>query len=122
MASFNAIFLGFNFEMNTVAEPSALQFLEYPGINGVGVINHGSRGGLTLAEGALFGVDAASLAVAIHTFRSMQVAKVKAVLIDQYGTAWPAVRLLDFQPYGRNEVLVGGGFAKRYRAQFLHTL
>ena len=120
MANFNGTDLGFIFEMNTIPSPKALQVNAYCGIDGVGVVDLGSRGGRTTVLGAIVAPDAASLATATQGLRALMVSGAKATLVDQEGTSWASVRLAAFEPSGPRLNVAGGGAARRYRAEFFH--
>jgi len=124
MASFNGVDLGLIFEMNTAAAPKAFQVRAYPGANGLEVLDMGSRGGMTTAEGAVFAGSPTALAGALASLRALQVDGGSYVLIDTLGTSWSGVKLMLFQPIGKVFLMaVGppGGYGKMYHAEFFHT-
>ena len=124
-ASFNAIDMGPAVQVVTMPAPNELQVNAYPGVNGLEVINHGSRGGTSHAEGWCYGADLTSLAAAEQTWRGMVTAGTVATLVDTLGTSWANVRITLFQPQGRvlPAVFLGtGGFVRRYRMEFLHRV
>jgi hypothetical protein len=126
MASFNGVDLGFIFFMNVAANPKAKQINAYAGANGLEVIDQGSRGGHTVVSGAIISRSAPGLAAAEQSLRALQVDGGAYALVDTLGTSWPGVILVEFQPEGRVNRIVGpfGGFfiGRRYRAEFLHVL
>ena len=120
MASFNGTSLGFVFAMNPSAAPNALQINAYPGADGLEVLDLGSRGGRTVVEGALLASSPGGLGAYEGAFRTLQRDKVTSILVDTLGTAWSGVKLVLFAPTGRVVPLVGGGYARKYHAEFLH--
>ena len=120
MASYAGFNLGLIFEMNTFPAPNARQINEYPGANGIEVIDMGSRGGRTTVVGGLGSATAGGLATLIQGLRTLQVAGSGNVLVDHFGVPWAGVILEQFAPVGR--VQRGGpGWVQRYQASFLHT-
>lgn len=125
VASFNGLDLGFVFWMNTSANPKARQINAYAGANGLEVIDHGSRGGSTIASGALFGILRASLGAAEQQFRQLQINGSPFALVDTLGATWTGVILLQWEPEGRVYPAIGPGglplLCRKYRAEFLHV-
>lgn len=124
MASFNGVDLGPACVMVTAPAPKELQINAYPGVVGIGVLDHGGRGGITQCNGWSVGVDAASLAAVEQAFRALQQSTGVYTLIDTLGTAWANVKLLEFEPEPRVFACVAlgsGGWSRRYRMTFLHT-
>ena len=121
MASFNGIDLGLVFEMSVGANPKGRQINTYPGANGLEVIDHGTRGGRTVCLGALGGATTAVLASAEAALRGAQLDGGKYTLVDTLGISWTGVILANFQPVGRVNLLAGGGYGRKYQAEFLHV-
>lgn len=120
MASYAAFDLGLVFEMNTSPAPNARQVNEYPGANGLEVIDMGSRGGRTTVFGGLGATTSGGLATLIQGLRTLQVAGTANTLVDAFGVSWTGVILEQFAPVGR--VHRGGpGFVQKYQASFLHV-
>ena len=120
MASFAGEDLGFIFAMNTTPAPKALQINAYAGANGIEAIDLGARGGKTALDAALFASNAPSLAALVQSFRSLQQDGSPYILVDDLGTVWSGVKLITFEPVDRVYPIVGGGYAKKYHAEFLH--
>jgi hypothetical protein len=121
MASFNGASLGFIFEMNPNPNPKARQINTYPGATGLEVLDQGGRGGTTTVLGAVLGGSPSGLDSAISTFRSLQQDGGQYTLLDNLGRSWSGVILVAFNTVGQARPLVGGGYAKRYEAEFLHV-
>jgi hypothetical protein len=105
--------------MTTSDNPRETQVNSYFGVNGLETLDGGFRGRITNVRGVLHGASATLLAAAEGLFRSYNDG-VCRLLIDNLGTAWPNVRLLRFQPYGRARRSADGTFFRAYQAQFLH--
>jgi hypothetical protein len=125
MASFNGVDLGFIFYMNVGPNPKARQVNAYAGANGLEVIDQGTRGGHSVVSGAIISSSAPGLAAAERSFLALQQDGGAYALVDTLGTTWAGVILVDFEPEGRVNRIVGpfGGFfiGRRYRAEFLHV-
>lgn len=122
MATFNAIDLGPVVESRTTPAPTALQFFDYPGINGVGVNALGARGGTTEVVGLLAGANLAALAAIEDQFRALQAAATVASLVDTTGRTWPSVLLAEFRPVGPIAFAIGYGWAREYVMTFVHLI
>lgn len=120
MASFNGVSLGFIFLMNTAANPKSRQINAYPGADGLEVLDHGSRGGTTVVEGAIGSVSAPGLSAAEQSLRSLQVDGGAYVLVDTLGRSWGGVILVQYRPKGRVYLTINNFLARRYDAEFLH--
>ena len=120
MATFNgtAIF-GYAVKMQTVDNPRAAQENAYPGLSGVESLDQGLRGRFTMATGLLFGQDPVSQGAAEALFRSYNDGNLY-LLVDNFGTAWPNVRLESFEPQGQVRVQAGQGYYRPYTARFRH--
>jgi hypothetical protein len=120
--SFNGVSLGLVFEMAGPApNPNGRQVNAYAGADGLEVLDHGSRGGTTVVEGALVASSGPGLAALEQSLRSLHVDGGGYVLVDTLGQAWSPVILARFQMAGRVQIVAGGGFARRYTAEFLHV-
>lgn len=121
MASFNSTDLGTVVEMTTVLSPKQRQVNAYPGINGLQLIDHGTRGATTRVRGILSGSGRAGLSTVFDTFRGYQTAGGKATLVDVLGKSWTNVILVVFQPIGQSGVMAGGvNYCQQYEAEFFH--
>lgn len=120
MASYAGTDLGVVEACNTSAAPKERQVNAYPGVNGLQLLDHGSRGGMTALRGHLIASSKANLATLVDTFRGYQLAGGKASLVDTYGTTWTGVILTQFRPTGRFYAMPGGYFCQAYEAEFLH--
>src|SRR5262249_27586323 len=85
--------------MNTVDHPRERQVNSFFGISGLEPLDGGSRGRFTHATGVLFGSSAAALAASEAQFRSFNDG-IARTLVDNFGAAWPNVRLESFLPWG----------------------
>lgn len=121
MANFNGIDLGLVEEISTAPAPNERQVNTYPGVNGLEVLDLGSRGGGTSLRGSLAGVDLYDLASIQNALRDVQQASVVGSLFDDVNS-WPDVLLVQFRPTGPRIPLPFGGVAQRYEAEFLHIL
>jgi len=111
--------LGIVSESNTEANPKERQANAYPGVDGLQLIDHGTRGATSYARGHLVASSGAALASLLATFRGYQLAGGKAQLVDKWGTAWDGVILTRFRPTGPAYPCVGG-MCQAYEAEFLH--
>jgi hypothetical protein len=120
VATFNgdAIF-GAAVKMATVDNPRAAQENAFPGLSGVESLDQGDRGRFTMASGLLFGQDGPSQGAAEALFRSYKDGNLY-LLVDNYGFAWPNVKLESFEPQGQVKFLIGQGFYRPYTARFRH--
>lgn len=119
MASFNGTDLGIVEACNTAQAPKERQVNAYPGVNGLQLIDHGTRGAMTQLRGVAFASSRAALASTLDVFRGYLAAGGKATLVDTYGASWAGVILVQFRPVG-NIYPMPGGFCIRYEAEFLH--
>lgn len=119
MASFNSTDLGIVEVCNTVQAPKERQVNAYPGVDGLQLIDHGTRGAITQLRGVLAASSRSGLATLLGTFRAYHAAGGKATLVDTYGVSWTNVILVQFRPIA-NIYPVPGGFCTRYEAEFLH--
>ena len=119
MPSFNSTDLGIVEVCNTVQAPKERQVNAYPGVDGLQLIDHGTRGAVTSLRGVFSASSKAALASILGTFQGYHAAGGKATLVDTYGVSWPNVILVQFRPVG---VIYPcpGGFCTRYEAEFLH--
>lgn len=120
--SFDGVSLGPVCITRTYANPVARQINEYPGVNGLEVLNMGSRGGTTEAEGFLIATDLPSLGAAFATFIAYQRDGGAYTLFDSKGIEWPSVILADFRPDGMAKPALNFGYVQAYKALFLHIL
>lgn len=120
-AYYNGVNLGLIFEMPVAANPKGRQINAYPGANGLEVIDHGSRGGSTFVSAALIGASTQQLRALEQQLRALQVDGGAYPLVDDLGTTWPGVILVQYQPTGRVFLTVDNYLARRYRAEFLHV-
>lgn len=119
MPSFAGTDLGLVEESNTEEAPKERQANAYPGVDGLQLIDHGTRGATSYARGSLVASSGAALAAALEVFRGYVRAGGKAAFVDKYGTTWAGVILVRFRPVGPTYT-TPGGFCQRYEAEFLH--
>ena len=121
MASFNGLDMGLVFENPVAPNPNGRQINAYCGANGLEVLNMGSRGGQSTADGLLFAPSVGGLSAYEQAFRSLVVDGGGYGLIDTMGNAWFPVILAMFTPVGPVLNIAGGGYGRRYHAEFLHV-
>ena len=124
MATFNGYDLGLIEEDITEPNPAERQVNSYPAVNGLEVLEMGSRGAATKIRGTLSAPSLTELAAMKQDFGSSVLTAVKAELIDSEATVWPDVICTAFRPIGRRWLLgIAGeaGVAQRYEAEFLHA-
>lgn len=121
MASFNSTSLGTVLVMNTARNPKQRQVNAYPGVDGLQLIDHGTRGAMTSCSGLLTGTGVGGLSTILDTFHGYQEAGGKATLVDKLGKSWTNVILVQFTPVGPCYPIQGGVlYCQQYEAQFLH--
>lgn len=119
--SFAELPLGAICTTRTYGNPQSRQINEYPGINGIEVLNLGSRGGTTEAEGLMWGSTFAELASLFGAFTALQLDGGAYTLVDIYGVVYQQVILVDFRPAGLVKP-AAPGYAREFKALFLHIL
>lgn len=121
MATFNGTSLGEVLVMNTAQAPKQRQVNAYPGVDGLQLIDHGTRGAMTSVQGVLYATGKSGLSSLLDTFRGYQSAGGKATLVDKLSKTWTNVILVQFAPVGPCYPIQGGvQFCQQYEAQFLH--
>jgi hypothetical protein len=105
--------------MSTTDHPRVTQVNAYFGLNGLESLDGGMRGRVTHVTGLLLGSTPVGLATAEGSFRSFNDG-IARILVDNFGTAWPSVRLEFFQPRGRVRQSPHGVFFRNYQARFFH--
>lgn len=118
-ASFAGVDLGVAVSMQSAPNPPEAQVNAYPGVNGLEVLNLGTRGGTTTLSGRAFGTTAADLATAEGLLRALVNGQV-GTLVDTLGVSWPNVRMEECKPEGRIQFDPDLGYTRRYTARFLH--
>lgn len=123
MASFNGFDLGMIEVMNTHVAPKGRQINAYPGVDGLEPLDMGNRGAETSVRGVFAAADLFSMGALLGGMYGLQADGGQYVLVDEYGTFWVDVILVDFRPIG--PVYLTGdpnyGVVKRYEAEFLHV-
>ena len=120
MASYaGANIFGIGVRMRTAVNPRDRQVNSYPGVNGLEVLDGGSRGLVTLVAGTLIGSDESGLGASEQFFLSYFDGSAY-LLVDTLGRAWPSVRLESFRPAGRVRRGPDGTCLREYTAEFLH--
>lgn len=119
MASFAGTDLGIVEICNTDLAPKERQINTYPGVNGLQLVDHGTRGAVTSLRGVLSSSSRSGLASALGVFRTYQSVGGKATLVDTFGSSWTDVILVRFRPTGMIYPKPGG-FCTKYEAEFLH--
>lgn len=120
--SFAGTSLGYAVKMQTFAREVARQINSYPGVNGLEVLNMGSRGGTTNAEGVLYGNTLDEISTLMNQFINYQRDGGAYTLVDSKGTSWSTVILQSFKPASPVMPSWGGGYAQQYTAEFLHVI
>jgi hypothetical protein len=120
-ASFDGVWLGpFTF-LDTAPLPLARQVNEYPGIDGIEVLRMGARGFESEGHGAFVGATGSAINQQFAVMYAYHQDGGAYTLIDQTGVPWDNVLVLDFRPDGGFYPARGGGYARRWKAQFLHV-
>jgi hypothetical protein len=122
MPTFNGVnIFGSCTKMARAVNPRGQQDNAYPGLSGVESLDLGLRGRFTAVQGRLTGVNAAALATA-EILAESYVDGRAYTLVDQYGTAWPHVKLQSFRPTGRIELFANQGYSRTYEMVFFHLV
>jgi hypothetical protein len=120
MPSFGGVYIfGTSVSMRTTDNPRATQINSFFGISGLETLDGGARGRFTAVSGVISGSSAAVLASGEAMFRSYSDG-IARTLVDNFGTAWPDVRLDSFQSLGRVKQSPYGYYFRPYSARFLH--
>lgn len=120
MASYAGFGLGHVRSMPTRPAPKARQINEYPGADGLEVIDLGARGGTTHVTALLVASTTAGLVLLKQGLRTLQQAGTGNVLITVDGESFDGVILVDFEPGGAMRPCTGG-WCEAYQATFLHV-
>jgi hypothetical protein len=120
--SFNSEYIfGTDVTMVTVDPPRESQVNSFLGINGVEILDHGSRQRYTEVTGKLQAPDEAGLGMLENRFRSYKDAY-GYTLVTTDGLYWENVKLESFQPTPPIRVsLTAGVVFRNYRARFIHA-
>lgn len=121
MPSWNGLDLGPFARIKTRANRPEVQLTTYPGVNGVGGLNMGSRGFVTEADIVCVGDGTvAGLAAVIDPFIIAQVDASRGTLIDSFGRTWPDVMITEFYPTDEPMFAPGYGWGQEYHIEFFH--
>jgi hypothetical protein len=122
MATFSGVDLfGSVCTVKTVQAPRRRQMTRYPGVNGIASKDMGGDGGVSVVDGWLYAPTTGGLDSAEATIRGYQYGTVPQVFVNNYGDSFNNVLLNEFETDDRVYPLAGGqGFARRFRAIFLH--
>jgi hypothetical protein len=120
MASFNGVNLfGLVISMSTGDNRRDSQVNSYNGLNGLEVLDGGSRGLTTVVHGVIYGSGLAGLAAARELLRGYRDGNAY-MLADSTGSAWPNVRLERFTPAEAIKQAPDGTCFQPNSAEFLH--
>lgn len=121
-AQFNGEYIfGVNVTMVTVDPPRETQVNSFLGINGVEILDHGSRQRYTEVTGQLQATDEAGLGLLENRFRAYK-DPYGYMLVTTDGLIWQNVKLESFQPTPPIRVDQTAGIVFRnYRARFIHA-
>lgn len=120
MATYNSVDLGYIQSFTTAPNAHARQVTAYPGVNGLEILNLGSRGSTTSVSGAVSASSLANLSSALQTLGAYVSDGGAYTLVDNLGTTWTNVVMMGFTPVGKVFVSTPGIYTIRYEAQFLH--
>jgi hypothetical protein len=102
-------------------EPKTRQVSGYPGVNGLELLDLGSRGLKASLRGVLLAASPAALSWAKQTLGGLVLDGGPYPFLDPDGTLWVGVVMTAWRPVGPRYLLAGGlGVAQRYDAEFLH--
>lgn len=119
-ATFDGIDLGPVCVIESEGNPVARQINEYPGINGIEVLNMGTRGGSAeVTQGILWSLDLSELVSREDALRAHQLDGGAYMLVESVGRTWGLAILDRFRPIGRYVRSIDGGWARQYRASFI---
>lgn len=120
MPTFNGVdIFGAAPEFRSVKNPGRWQFNAYPGVHGREGIFHGTDGGVTEVFGLLTAANVSALQTLEAGWRAYQAAGRTYTLVDNLGTSWPNVLLMEFEPLEEVKPYLAG-VSRRYRAVFVH--
>jgi hypothetical protein len=120
MASFNGMnIFGLVLSMSTGDNRRDTQVNSFNGLNGLEVLDGGSRGLTTVVHGVLYGAGLSGLAAARAALRVYRDGNAY-VLVDSTGTSWPNVLLQRFTPAEAIKQAPDGTCLQPYTAEFLH--
>lgn len=120
MATFDSVDLGYIQFMVTSPNAHARQVTAYPGVNGIEVLNMGSRGSNTVLQAAVSSSSLAGVSTALQTLGAYVLDGGAYTLVDNMGTTWTNVIMVSFQPTGRVVRSLPGVYTIKYEAEFLH--
>ena len=102
-------------------EPKAWQVNAYPAVNGLELLDMGSRGLKTSVRGVILAATPAALSWLKQTLGGLVLDGGQYPFLDPDGTLWVGVILHSWRTVGPRYLLAGGlGVAQRYEADFLH--
>ncbi len=108
--------------MNTTTNPAAIQTNAYPQVNGVEIVNLGSRGRTTEVRGYFGAPDLPTLAALSAVWRNLAETATVATLVATDGTVYPYAYVGRFVEADRIMVTGGGALLRQYQATFLHIV
>jgi phosphohistidine swiveling domain-containing protein len=118
----NEYIFGIDVVMVTVDPPRDVQVNAFNGVNGVEIIDHGSRQRYTAVSGRFLMPDVPSLVAAENALRSYR-DPFEYTLITTDGSVYEGVKLESFEPQPRIFTDGATGYVWRtYRARFIHTI
>jgi hypothetical protein len=108
--------------MTTASCPVQVQKNAYPQLDGLEVVNLGSRGRVTEVRGYLTGPDLTTLAAKAAAWRSLQESVMIGPLVTTDGSTYPYTYICAFHEAGRILTMAGGGVMRPYLATLLHLV
>lgn len=114
MATFNSIDMGIVVEKCPSVNPIERQINTYPGVNGLQILQGGSRGGTLSIRGVIGAADVGSLDAMEQTWYSMVIAGVIGAFIDDEGNVFANCLIMSWRPQGSRT-----GAMVNYMAEFL---
>jgi hypothetical protein len=117
------LFAGFNIfgvgvASRAIKAPRRRQYVGYPNVDGVDVIDLGGEGGVVEVSGRLVANSLGLLAAAEAVWRAYENDPSFYPLVDTAGVTWPYAMCDSFEPVGEYYVDPTGAACRDYRAVF----
>lgn len=103
MASFNGVDMGIVIEKIPSVNPIERQINKYPGVNGLQILQGGTRGGTIKVHGVLISDTVADLEAMEQTWYSAAAAGTTGTLVDDAGNSFANCILMSFVPSGQRQ-------------------